>query len=279
MRSSDRQETHFFDWRCGAICDQATETQSKEMIEEARAAYSSQWRQDGRLKINFEKTPRYLFDPVVPKRIKTIAPWSKIIMLLRDPVERAYSMFKMNYDVLRVGRNKEKFGEVSFETCVDIDIQKLNKTGIINDDSFWEVDDEERERRWLEYWKIANEDKLTRLGVCTGDVSRGLYFLQLSHWFKEYNSTEDRGKIFVMKSESLLPDKETNMIDIKPITDFIGVNELEISTKGKIHATSSRFGPMNVDTKQKLCELFDPFNKKLGSLLGKDWDDSWPYML
>ena len=45
--------------------------------------------------MTFEKTPLYIFDPNVPQRIFTICPWSKIIMLLRDPIERAYSEFKM----------------------------------------------------------------------------------------------------------------------------------------------------------------------------------------
>jgi len=41
----------------------------------------------------FEKTPKYMFDRKAPYRIKSVAPDAKIIMLLRDPVERAYSHF------------------------------------------------------------------------------------------------------------------------------------------------------------------------------------------
>ncbi len=279
MKASDRQEPHFFDWRCGSICVQATERQSTEMIEKARIKYSSYWGQSKENKFTFEKTPRYMYHPYVPERIKTIVPWAKIIMLLRDPVERAYSMFKMNHDVLRVEQNKEKFGDVSFETCVNIDIEKLNKTGIIYDDTFWEVDDDERERRWLKYWNIFSKDRLTRLGLCNGDISRGLYFLQLHRWFKVYNSTE-RENIFITKSENLLPDNRTHMIDLKPITDFIGIDEMEVISMKKIHATRSyHFGPMKSETKQKLREIFHPFNKKLGDLLGQDWNNPWPYGL
>ncbi len=40
-----------------------------------------------------EKTPRYLFDKIVPGRVKQCLPDSRFIAILRDPVERAVSQF------------------------------------------------------------------------------------------------------------------------------------------------------------------------------------------
>ena len=40
-----------------------------------------------------EATPSYLWDPQAPKLIHSVVPSAKIIILLRDPIERAYSHF------------------------------------------------------------------------------------------------------------------------------------------------------------------------------------------
>mmetsp|Transcript_25980 Transcript_25980/g.38911 ORF Transcript_25980/g.38911 Transcript_25980/m.38911 type:complete len:394 (-) Transcript_25980:184-1365(-) len=295
LKKGFRREAHFFDFFCGELCERAVRTKSKELIEQARAKYSFELQHDARGKdmkekkrdseFMFEKTPIYLFNPYVAEKTKIIVPWTKIIILLRDPVERAYSTFKMNYDRRfdkRFGKIKEEYnekldGKITFERCIDIDIEKLTKAGIVGNDTFWMVDDKEREQRWLSYWDIHDEDKLTELMLCDNEIGRGLYFLQLLQWFKEYNTVEDREKIYVTKSESILPDKETHVVDLKPITDFLGIDELEVISEEKIHATVSHFGPMKDETEQKLMEIFDPFNKKLESLLGKDWKDPWPY--
>ena len=43
-----------------------------------------------------ESTPSYLFHNAISiKRIKAIAPQTKLLIMLRDPVDRAYSQFQM----------------------------------------------------------------------------------------------------------------------------------------------------------------------------------------
>lgn len=223
----------------------------------------------------FEKTPFYLFDPKVPGRVRKVVPWAKIIILLRDPVERAYSMFKMNYIVCHVEDQEEKYGKVNFETCIEVDIEKLEKNRILSE-TFWEVDDKEQERRWLSYWDEWDEDFLTREQVCNADIGRGLYYMQIQRWLQVYNDDDSRIQIFVTKSENLLPHNTTKKVNMKPLTDFIGIDEIEITAKRKIH-TYVGFGPMKEETRKKLQKIFDPFNKELFSLLGDDWMDPWPY--
>lgn len=43
-----------------------------------------------------EITPRYLFDPVVPARIHALLPRCRMVVLLRDPVRRAYSQYGLH---------------------------------------------------------------------------------------------------------------------------------------------------------------------------------------
>ena len=49
----------------------------------------------GRFGLRFEATPGYLYYPLTPRRIHAYRPGMKLIALLRDPVERAYSAWNM----------------------------------------------------------------------------------------------------------------------------------------------------------------------------------------
>ena len=45
----------------------------------------------GKGKVRFDNSPSYFHDPRAPRRVADFAPDAKIVLLLRDPVERAYS--------------------------------------------------------------------------------------------------------------------------------------------------------------------------------------------
>jgi len=50
---------------------------------------------DGRRSITGEATPSYLFDPPVAKRMAEVVPQARLIALLRNPIDRAYSHYQM----------------------------------------------------------------------------------------------------------------------------------------------------------------------------------------
>ena len=62
-------------------------------------------RADGKRAIG-EATPLYLYDPRAPSRIKAAVPHAKIIMLLRDPIDRAYSHYLLG---VRTGAEQRSF--------------------------------------------------------------------------------------------------------------------------------------------------------------------------
>jgi len=55
-----------------------------------------------------DATPLYLWDPKAAKLIHDVAPNAKIIIILRDPIERAYSHFLM---LLSFGKDSSSFSE------------------------------------------------------------------------------------------------------------------------------------------------------------------------
>lgn len=82
--------------------------------------YSSFFKKANHTQLIGEITPRYIFNPNSAKRIvKTLGTNIKIIVILRNPADRAYSHYKMN-----VLKNTEKR---SFEDAVQQELEILNK--------------------------------------------------------------------------------------------------------------------------------------------------------
>ncbi|MEL7147576.1 MAG: sulfotransferase domain-containing protein [Bacteroidota bacterium] len=63
----------------------------------------------GAKKLVGEVTPRYIFDTKVPERCYQVLPQAKFIVLLRDPVDRAYSHYHQSNSKFRLSMSFEEF--------------------------------------------------------------------------------------------------------------------------------------------------------------------------
>lgn len=91
---SIKKEVHYFDLHCGRGDDW----------------YRRQFvrRPGGSAARGFESSPYYMFEPRVPARVRSLVPDAKLVFLLRDPVERAFSHYQKNR---RDGREPLEFAE------------------------------------------------------------------------------------------------------------------------------------------------------------------------
>jgi hypothetical protein len=90
VRRAAAKELHFFD------------NKFAEGVGWYRRCFSEGERVDGHRTITGEASPSYLFDPRVPERMARTVPEARLIALLRNPVDRAYSHYQME-----MGRGKE----------------------------------------------------------------------------------------------------------------------------------------------------------------------------
>jgi hypothetical protein len=67
----------------------------------------SGWK-EGQRSITGEATPSYLFDPPVAKRMAEVVPQARLIVLLRNPIDRAFSHYQMQ---VKRGTEPLTFGE------------------------------------------------------------------------------------------------------------------------------------------------------------------------
>ncbi|KAI2502755.1 [heparan sulfate]-glucosamine 3-sulfotransferase-like protein [Fragilaria crotonensis] len=76
--------------------------------------------------MSFDGTPGYLFDGVnMVRRILCVSPWVKLVIVLRNPVDRAFSNW-----AFAMWRNKVK-NVIPFETYMDQDMRALKTSGVL----------------------------------------------------------------------------------------------------------------------------------------------------
>jgi hypothetical protein len=188
---------------------------------------------DGQRSITGEATPNYLFNPSVPKRMAAVIPHARLIVLMRNPVDRAYSHYH-----LQVRRGRETR---SFEEAVEAEQARLlRKAGKTPED----------------------EDRAGADQIRSSYLSRGVYVDQLRRWSKFF----DDEQMLVLKSEDFFKRTTDTM---KLVQDFLGLpyREPELQRRG----TKYDYEPMDPTIRQRLEAFFEPHNRRLYEYLGVDF--------
>jgi len=129
----------------------------------------SKWivKQKKQFAITGEDTPFYIWNPLVAKRILKILPKIKLIVLLRNPVDRAYSNYHLG---IRAGSEN-----LSFEDAIQIELKKLNE---INDEF---------------------EHNVEKYTIPRSYIAKGFYANQLKIWLELFNSEQ----LIIISTEDL----------------------------------------------------------------------------
>jgi len=184
--------------------------------------------------ITGEATPRYLHYPHTPKRVFDIIPNVKLIVLLRNPIDRAYSHYQME-----VGSGKE---ELSFEDAIE---QEENR--IVNDMKKME----------------KNENFYSVNFYRKSYLTRGIYVDQLKRWFEYF----PREQFLILKSEDLY----SNPSEVyQQVLDFLDLSKFELNSF-KAHRMR-KYSAVSDETRKKLADYFKPYNEQLYQLLGRNFD-------
>jgi hypothetical protein len=192
-----------------------------------------------------ESSPLYLFDPRAPERVRALLPEARLIVLLRNPVERAYSQYQHH---ARRGR-----GAPTFEQALEWE-QELAHSRM----------PEELRRMMREEGYVS---ELRQLYSC---LSAGIYADQLEAWFARFPARQ----MFVLKAEEMYRDPEKAL---RRVLAFLGGGE----GGARIVRENPKPGypRMNSDTRRWLERYFEPQNRRLYEFLGgrgyefSPWED------
>jgi hypothetical protein len=182
--------------------------------------------------VSGEASPYYLFDPRVPARVASHMPEVKIIVLLRDPVERAYSHFR---ERTNAGVETE-----TFERALELEESRLaGEPERMQADPFYYS----RPHDWYSY------------------RSRGVYVPQLEAW-KHVTAPE---QMLIVRSEDMY-DRPAQTY--REVTDFLGVRPYELSHPKRHNYHPAQDMPPAV--RAELTQYFAPHNQQLYDLVGRD---------
>ncbi len=177
-----------------------------------------------------EGSPYYLFHPLAAERAAEVAPDAKLIALLRDPVERAYSHYKE--------RLRHSSEELSFEQALDAEPARL-------------AGEEERLRREPGYYSYEHEHR--------SYVAQGRYLDMLPRWLDRYPSE----RVLILPSEDLYADPQAT---VDRIFAFLGLPPFALRDVTRHNYVPT--GSMRQQTRHHLQRLFAEHNRELARYLG-----------
>ena len=186
-----------------------------------------------------EASPSYVFHPLVPQRIKEALPNVKLVLLLRDPVTRAYSHYQGN---LRKGQ--EKF---VFEEAIEQEKSRLEgeKESIIADQHYPMY-------KYLVFSYLA----------------RGIYIEQVRNWLKSF----PREQVLIQRSEDLFHNPQD--VYARVLT-FLGLPDWKLDNYEIINY--GHYALMDPKIEKRLREYFNPYNQELYDYL--EFDFGWETQL
>lgn len=210
-----RKEVHYFDLN----------------HERGEPWYRANFGRAGEAGLNLDSSPYYLFHPRVPERAHALVPQAKLIVLLRDPVRRAYSHYWHECD-----KGREK---LSFEDAIAAEPGRV-----------------EREHARL----AAGEIERSSAHQYFSYLARGRYAEQLRRWLEFY----PREQLLVLRFEDLARDP------LPVLNRTLGWLGLPAMAGARLEARNTRrYPPMAPATAARLQEYFAPHNAELDAMLGE----------
>ena len=179
----------------------------------------------GRHALSGEATPYYLFHPLAPQRLAATLPEARLVVLLRNPVDRAHSHYQHE---VRFGREDLSFDEA-------IAAEPSRTAG-------------ERER--LAGDNRYHSEEIRRHAY----LARGRYAEQLEDWFAHF----DQEQILILGTEAFHDEPEAVYSEV---LRFLQLDDHQLNSYPR-HLAGS-YSDMRGETRAQLIEYFRPYNEKL----------------
>jgi hypothetical protein len=179
-----------------------------------------------------EASPSYLFHPLAPERVARMLPRARLIALLRNPVDRAFSHYQHE---VALGRE-----ELSFEDALAREDERMQGEleRMLRDPSYFS-------HAWWNYTYAA----------------RGRYAEQLERWLDAF----PREQLLGLFTEELAADTAGTY---RRVLDFLGVDARGLDSYPRIF--EREYGGMDPATRIRLEGEFAEPNRRLGELLERE---------
>ncbi|GKY91438.1 hypothetical protein MPSEU_000116100 [Mayamaea pseudoterrestris] len=246
----------------------------------------------------FEKTPSYIRYVGTAYRVyQTLGRSVKLIAVLRNPVERAYSSYKMEHE-------RGVPMDESFDVLIRKEIEALRSAGLTKAPLMKDFDEQllnheydsysfapvgsmtfAQRREIVQNTTTPQKGRLRKMKDNT--IYAGMYATQLSEWLQYYTLGVD---LMVIQSERMTKSQAHLLDVLTEVQEFLGLPVVEFSTSvvtkvySPVPAVPSLRGlsvaGKEVDrlsdrTSTYLKAFYKSYNSELADLLGEDWRGVW----
>ena len=180
-----------------------------------------------------ESTPIYMFYHFALKRIQEIIPDVKLIVLLRNPIDRAYSHYN---HVVRLGKEN-----LSFEDALDSEHDRIKN----------------------EYEKMCSDENYISFELSYHSyISRGIYADQLEKLFTLFT----RKNVLILNTEALFNNTQ---MEFDKVLRFLELPPFKVNTFEKYN--EGLYVDMKHATRRRLEKYFKTHNQRLFNLIGEKY--------
>ena len=186
-----------------------------------------------------EATPRYMDTPHTLQRIKNVLPNAKFIVLLRNPVDRAFSQYNMNL--------KNGYEYLTFQDAIKHERDRINGR-------YDNMRENENHYSW-DYDLFAY-------------VEHGVYYDLLKQWMTVF----PKKQFMILQTEKFLQNPSAVYYQV---LRFLNLPKWEPSEYKLFKKSKYKKSKMEPSLRKELIEYFRPYNEKLYNLLGTNfhWDE------
>jgi len=190
-------------------------------------------RSNGRRLVVGEASPSYLFHPLAPQRVHDVVPRVRLIALLRNPIDRAYSHYQHE---VALGREP-----LPFDEALDVEAERMRGEveRMTADPSYFS-------HEWWDHTYLA----------------RGRYAEQLERWYAVF----PRDQLLVVSSADL---DERPGETYAEILAFVGAESHELGDYPRLFRRE--YSAMSAETRERLAAYYAEPNRWLYDLLGRDF--------
>ena len=180
----------------------------------------------------FDVTTTYMEEESTANNVYQIKPNMKIIVILRNPVDRAYSQYHLNL--------REKAEKRSFEDAMEENMNELNK--------------ESYERYEIKPKFSVEENNY---------LKKGLYAQQLRHWLNIFPMES----MLILSTEEF---ESNQQVIYNKIFEFLNISQFEVKNTEKME--KGNYPQMKSETRSLLLDYFRSHNNELFKLINKKFD-------
>ena len=232
--------------------------------------------------ISGEFSTSSLIHPLVPRRVQANLPELKVFVLLRNPVDRAYSHFIMSK---RAGHEKE----CSFEEIVRKEMDEVPELLAAHERGFLELDAESktcysaidgtpiRVARHVQGWpdRSLRSDLDLRDFYFQSYVFRSIYHDQLHRWLRLF----PRKQLMIIQSGRFFENAAEIM---KNAAEFLGLESFDFHSADplqfswdagarNVRTVPQDYPEMDSAARKMLTDFFEPYNQLLYQLIDEDY--------